>query len=93
MKTLTIPNMPEDLMDIIERRAGANGRAVEDEALVWLQSAKSWSALPGVPVVMGKRTPEEEAELDRKLRRLHERLPRINTDDDEINRYKREGRA
>ena len=93
MKTLTIPNIPEDLMEKMESRASANGRAVEEEALVWLQTAKSWSALPGVPVVMGKRTPEEEAELDRKLRRLHASLPMIHTDDDEINRYKREGRA
>ena len=65
MKTLTIPNIPEYLIEKMESRAVANGRSVEDEALVWLQTAKSWSALPGVPVVMGKRTPEEEAELDR----------------------------
>ena len=46
MQTLAIPNIPEDLMDIMERRAAANGRAVEDEALAWLQSAKSGRALP-----------------------------------------------
>ena len=93
MKTLTIPNIPEDLMEKMKRRASANGRSVEEEALNWLQSAKSWSASPGVPVVMRPRTPEELAELDRKWRRLHASLPMIYTDDDEINRYKREGRA
>ena len=93
MKTLTIPNIPEDLMEKMERRASANGRAVEEEALNWLLSAKSWSASPGVPVIMRERTPEELAELDRKWRRLHASLPMIHTDDDEINRYKREGRA
>ena len=93
MKTLTIPNIPEALMEKMKRRASANGRTVEEEALNWLQSAKSWSASPRAPVVMGKRTPEELEELDRKWRRLHASLPMIYTDDDEINRYKREGRS
>ena len=46
MPTLAIPNIPEDLMDIMERRAAANGRAVEDEALIWLQSAGSGARFP-----------------------------------------------
>ena len=44
MPTLAIRNIPEDLMDIMERRAAANGRAVEEEALIWLQSAGSGRA-------------------------------------------------
>ena len=35
MQTLAIPNMPEDLMDIMARRAAANGRVIEEEALAW----------------------------------------------------------
>ena len=92
MPTLAIPNMPEDLMDIMERRAAANGRAVEEEALIWLQCADIWSPIPGVPPVLRERTPEEEAELDRKLRRLHASMPTINTDDAEWNRCDYEGR-
>ena len=68
--TLAIPNISEDLMDIMERRAAANGRAVEEEALAWLQSAGSGRALPGVQPIQRKRTPEEAAkilaEVDRK---------------------------
>ena len=30
MPALTIPNIPEDLMDIMERRAAANERSVEE---------------------------------------------------------------
>ena len=86
MKTLTIPNMPEDLMEIMERRAAANCRSVEEEALLWLQSADIWSPIPGVPAPIRERTPEEEAELDRKLRRLHASMPTINMDDAEWNR-------
>ena len=36
MPTLAIPNMPEEMMDMMERRAAANGRAVDHEALAWL---------------------------------------------------------
>ena len=86
MPTLAIPNMPEDLMDIMERRAAANGRAVEEEALIWLQCADIWSPIPGVPPPMRERTPEEEAEFDRKLRRFHASMQTINTDDAEWNR-------
>ena len=92
MPTLTIPNIPEGLMEKMERRASVNGHPVEVEALFWLQSAENRRVVPNMPHITRKRTPEEEAELDRKLRRLHASLPRINTDDDEINRYKREGR-
>ena len=92
MKTLTIPNIPEELMEKMESRASVNGRAVGDEALIWLQCADIWSPIPGVPPPMRERTPEEEAELDRKLRRLHASMPTINTDDAEWNRCDYEGR-
>ena len=86
MPTITIPNIPEDLMEKMQSYASANGRALEDEALSWLQSAKNGTPPPR------KHTPEELAELDRELRRLHARLPMMDIDNDELNRYKREGR-
>ena len=92
MKTLTIHNIPEDLMEKMERRASANGRAVEEEALNWLQIADNGRATPGIQPIARKRTPEELAELDLKIRRLRESMPMIHTDDEEINRYKMEGR-
>ena len=91
MPALTIPNMPEDLMDIMERRAAANERAVEEEALLWLQSADIRSPIPGVPAPIRERTPEELAELDRKIRRFRESMPMIHTDDAEWNRCDYEG--
>ena len=93
MPTLTITNIPEELMEKIERRASVNGHAVEVEALFWLQSAENRRVVPNMPHITRKRTPEEEAELDRKIRRFRESIPMIHTNDDEINRYKREGRA
>ena len=93
MPTLTITNIPEELMEKMERRASVNGHAVEVEALFWLQSAENRRVVPNMPHITRKRTPEEEAELDRKIRRFRESIPMIHTNDDEINRYKREGRA
>ena len=93
MPTLTITNIPEELMEKIERRASVNGHPVEVEALFWLQSAENRRVVPNMPHITRKRTPEEEAELDRKIRLFRESIPMIHTNDDEINRYKREGRA
>lgn len=86
MPTITIHDIPEDLMEKMQSHASVNGRAVEDEALLWLKSEEKRKAS------FRNRTPEEEAELDRQLRRLHARMPKINTTNDELNRYKREGR-
>ena len=86
MPTLTIPNIPEDLMEKIQINASANGRSVEDEALIWLQDAGSGRVMPR------ERTPKEEAEIERKIRRYRANMPKVNTNDDELNRYKREGR-
>ena len=92
MPTLTITNIPEELMEKMERRASVNGHPVEVKALFWLQSAENRRVVPNMPHITRKRTPEEEAELDRKIRRFQESIPMIHTNDDEINRYKREGR-
>ena len=92
MKTLTIPNMPEDLMDIMERRAAANSRAVEDEALLWLQSARSGRVIPGVQPIAGKRTPEEAAELLAEADRVRGSMKMIPAGEAELSRCNCEGR-
>ena len=86
MPTLTIPNMPEDLMDIMERRAAANGRAVEDEALIWLQCAGSGRALPGVQPIARKRTPEEAAKILAEVDRVRQNTTMIPAGEAELNR-------
>ena len=93
MPTLAIPNMPEDLMDIMERRAAANGRAVEDEeALIWLQSAGSGRAIPGVQPIARKRTPEEAAKILAEVDRVRQSMPMIPAGEAELNRCNCEGR-
>ena len=85
MPTLTVP-ISEALMEKIESRATANGRSVEDEVILCLYHAAVERPMPR------KRTPEEETELERKIRRYRANMPKVNTNDDELNRYKREGR-
>ena len=85
MPTLTIP-ISEALMEKIESRASASGHPVEDEVILCLYYAAVERPMPR------KRTPEEEAELERKIRRYQANMPKVNTTNDELNRYKREGR-
>lgn len=85
MPTLTIP-ISESLMEKIESRADASGHPVEDEVILCLYYAAVERPMPR------KRTPEEEAELERKIRHYQANMPKVNTNDDELNRYKREGR-
>ena len=92
MPTLAIPNMPEDLMDIMERRAAANGRAVEDEALIWLQSAGSGRVIPGVQPIARKRTPEEAAKILAEVDRVRQNTTMIPAGVAELNRCDCEGR-
>ena len=92
MPALTIPNMPEDLMEIMERRAAANGRAVEDEALLWLQSARSGRVIPGVQPIAGKRTPEEAAKILAEADRVRGSMKMIPAGEADLNRCNCEGR-
>ena len=92
MPTLAIHNIPEDLMDTMERRAAANGRAVEEEALIWLQSAGSGRALPGVQPIARKRTPEEAAKILAEVDRVRQSMPMIPAGEADLNRCDCEGR-
>ena len=84
MPTLTI-SISEELLEDIKSRASAYGRSVQDEAILCL-----YDATVGSP--SKELTPEELKELDREIQRFRERMPMIHTDNDELNRYKREGR-
>ena len=85
MPTLTVP-ISEVLMEKVESLASANGRSVEDEVVLCLYRAAVERPMPR------KRTPEEEAEREREIRRYQANMPKVNINNDELNRYKREGR-
>lgn len=86
MPALTIPNIPEELMEKMQSLASVNGREVEDEALLWLQNSKNGMAVPR------KRTPEEAAELLAKFDRIREGMTTIPADIAELSRCNPEGR-
>ena len=86
MPTLTVA-ISEELLEKIESRASANRRSVQDEVILCLYDATIDSRRSRKEL-----TPEETAELERKIRRLRERMPMMDIDNDELNRYKREGR-
>ena len=86
MPALTIPDIPEYLMEKMQSRADANGRAVEDEALVWMQSAENGRAVPR------KRTPEEAVKLLAEVDRARQGMTTIPADIAELSRCNPEGR-
>ena len=85
MPTLTV-SISEELLEKVESRASAYGRSVQDEVILCLYDAAIEN-----PMSRRELTPEELAELDREIRRRRERMPMIDIDNDELNRYKREG--
>lgn len=86
MPALTIHNIPEDLMEKMQSHASVNGRSVEDEALIRLQSAGSGMAVPR------KRTPEEAAKLLARFDRVREGMTTIPAHIAELSRCNPEGR-
>lgn len=86
MPTLTVA-ISEELLEKVESRASAHGRSVQDEVILCLYDAAIEN-----PMSRRELTPEEFAEVKLQLQRLHERLPMMDIDNDELNRYKREGR-
>ena len=85
MPTLTVA-ISEELLEKVESRASAYGRSVQDEVILCLYDAAIEN-----PMSRRELTLEEAAELERKIHRFRERMPMIDTDNDELNRYKREG--
>ena len=81
MATLTLKNVPTDLVDRLKREAKENRRSLNQESLLRLERSVS---LP-------KRDVEETLESLRRLHRKMEDLPRI--DDAFIDQAKQDGRA
>ena len=82
MATLTIHNIPDDLLKKLERSAKDNGHAVEQEAVIWLSQIQA-------PSSMDKPTTEE---MIRSFRELRNRYPDSYVTEEDVTRGKREGR-
>ena len=82
MATLTIHNIPDDLLQKLERSANENRRTVDQEAVLWLSRVE-------VP-----ETPEPQSVEDRikGFRKLRDKYPDVYITDEQITRGKREGR-
>ena len=83
MATLTIHNIPDDLLKKLEKSAHENGRSVEEEAM---------------QRILSTRFPRDEREREAVIQRIREHRRKLAeagvriTDDEELNRFKREGR-
>lgn len=82
MATLVIHDIPDDLLEKLERSARENGRAVEREAVVWLSQIQVLSPLD-------RPTTEE---MIRSFRELRNRYPDSYVTEEDVTRGKREGR-
>ncbi len=82
MATLTIHNIPDDLLKKLERSARENHRTVDEEAIIWLSCVE----------ILGN--PEVQSAEDRikGFRELREKYPDVYITDEQITRAKREGR-
>lgn len=82
MATLTIHNIPDDLLKKLERSAKENSHTVDEEAVLWLSRVELTE------------TPEPQSAEDRirGFRELMERYPDVHITDEQISRAKGEGR-
>ena len=83
MAKLTISNISEDLLEKLERSARLNSRTVEEEAM---------------QRILSTRFPRDEREREAIMQRIREHRRKLAeagvriADDEELNRFKREGR-
>ena len=83
MATLTINNIPDELLKKLEKSAHENGRSVEEEAM---------------QRILSTRFPRDEREREALLQSIREHRRKLAeagvriADDEELNRFKREGR-
>ena len=82
MATLTIHNIPDDLLEKLERSARENSRAVDEEAVIWLSRVEA-------PEPAEQPSPEDRV---KGFKELMERYPDVHITDEQITRAKREGR-
>ena len=79
MATLTIKNIPDDLYEGLKKRAKANRRSINNEAIVILESA------------LQKRERDTEKILE-EARRLRELTAHYVISDEQLDEWKNEGR-
>ena len=82
MANLTIHNISDDLLEKLEHSARENGRTVEEEAM---------------QRILSTRFPRDEREREAIIQRIREHRRKLAeegiwTTDEEVNRFKREGR-
>ena len=82
MATLTIHNIPDELLQKLERSAREHGRVVEQEAVIWLSQIQ-------VPSSPERPTTEE---MIRNFRELRDRYPDSYVTEEDVTKGKREGR-
>lgn len=82
MATLTIHNIPDDLLKKLEHSARENRRTVDQEAVLWLSRVE-------FPETLEPRSVEDRL---RGFRDLTDRYPDVHMTDEQITRAKRKGR-
>ena len=91
MATLTINNISDDLLKKLEHSAQENGRSVADEAVSWL-SLRGSPGRTSARLTTGESNEVPDPWLER-AKRHRESMPGVFiSDDEELNRFKREGR-
>jgi antitoxin FitA len=81
MVTITVKNIPEELYERIKRQAKANRRSVNSEIISIFEQA--------IP----KQTPAELNEILERARKVRELIAHYTATAEEIDRWKKEGRA
>lgn len=82
MATLTIHNIPDDLLKKLERSALENHRTVDEEAVNWLSSIEVRD--------LSEKPPAKE--IIKELRELRKQTSHIYVKEEDLNRAKRDGR-
>lgn len=80
MTTITIKNIPPTIYERIKQKAKINRRSINNEIITILENG------------LGVRSQAEVAELLEDLRKVRELTAHYIVSEDEINRWKREGR-
>jgi antitoxin FitA len=80
MVTVTIKNIPEEIYEKIKLQAKANHRSVNSEIISIFEHA------------IQKRTPIEVEEILERARKVRELTAHYTVSEEELNRWKREGR-
>ena len=80
MATITVKNIPEEIYERIKLQAKANRRSVNSEIISIFEHA------------VQKRTPEDARVILERARKVRELTARYTITDDELIRWKKEGR-